>query len=180
MKGWLAAIFWALAQAVVASEWDALREPGAVAIMRHALAPGTGDPAEFTLDACDTQRNLDASGRAQAQAIGAAMRAEGIVFDAIWTSQWCRCRDTAVLLELGAVRDEPLLNSFFRNRADGPVQTDTLRSLLAESDQRVLMVTHQVNITALTGVFPGSGEVIVIRVAEDGAVTVLDQILIAP
>ena len=72
-----------------------LSEPGIVAILRHAFAPGTGDPATFALNDCTTQRNLDAQGRAQARKIGAAIRAAGVTVDRVVTSQWCRCRDTA-------------------------------------------------------------------------------------
>ena len=71
-----------------------LSEPGIVAILRHAFAPGTGDPASFRLDDCTTQRNLDAQGRAQARKIGAAIRAAGVTVDRVVTSQWCRCRET--------------------------------------------------------------------------------------
>ena len=104
-----------------ANDWDALDTPGAFAIMRHALAPGTGDPARFALDDCSTQRNLDDRGRAQARRIGAAFAERGITFGAVLTSQWCRCRDTATLLALGPVKDAPAFNSFFRNRRqEGP------------------------------------------------------------
>ena len=80
-----------------------LTGPGIVAILRHAFAPGTGDPATFALDDCATQRNLDAQGREQARKIGAAIRAAGATVDRVITSQWCRCRDTARFLDLGPV-----------------------------------------------------------------------------
>ena len=96
-----------------------LSEPGIVAILRHAFAPGTGDPATFALDDCITQRNLDAQGREQARKIGAAIRAAGVNVDRVLTSQWCRCRDTARFLDLRPVEDLPALNSFFRNRGPG-------------------------------------------------------------
>ncbi|MEM6421797.1 MAG: histidine phosphatase family protein, partial [Pseudomonadota bacterium] len=94
--------------------------------MRHALAPGTGDPAAFELRDCATQRNLDARGRAQAVATGQMIRDAGIRIDAVLSSQWCRCLDTARLLDLGPVIEEPALNSFFRDRARGRPQTDDL------------------------------------------------------
>ena len=93
---------------LMANDWAALDRPGAFAIMRHALAPGTGDPAGFTLEDCSTQRNLDDRGRAQALAIGAAFRARGVQFDAVLSSQWCRCQETASLLELGEVTPAPV------------------------------------------------------------------------
>lgn len=87
----------AMALPASANDWDALDQPGAVAIMRHALAPGTGDPADFELDDCSTQRILSDAGRDQARRIGAAFRERGITFDRVLTSQWCRTTETAEL-----------------------------------------------------------------------------------
>jgi phosphohistidine phosphatase SixA len=164
------------------AQWQALERPGAVAIMRHAIAPGTGDPSDFRLGDCSTQRNLDARGRDQAHAIGAAIRAAGLQIDRVLTSQWCRSRETAELLGLGPVEEMPALNSFFRDRARRDAQTRAVRAYLAglPDDQRVILVTHQVNITALTGRGVASGEVFVLDVAPDGGVTVLDEVLIRP
>ena len=164
------------------SAWDVLQQPGAVAIMRHALAPGTGDPANFNLGDCTTQRNLDERGRQQARDIGQAFRDRGITVDRVLTSQWCRSRETAELLELAEVEDFPALNSFFRQRAQAQTQTGAVRDYLAAmpDDQRLVLVTHQVNITALTGRFPASGEIFVIDVAPGGSVSFLGEILIDP
>ncbi len=164
------------------AEWEALERPGMVAIMRHAIAPGIGDPANFRLGDCSTQRNLDERGRTQARAIGAAVRAAGIAVDRVLTSQWCRSRETAELLGLGPVEEMPALNSFFGDRSTRDAQTQALRAFLADlpEDQRVMLVTHQVNITALTGRGVSSGEVFVLDVAEDGRVEVMEEILIRP
>ncbi len=161
--------------------WAALKEPGTVAIMRHARAPGTGDPAAFTLGDCGTQRNLDAAGRRQARAIGDAFREHGIDVDKVLTSQWCRCRDTARLLDLAPAEPFPALNSFFEDRGTADAQTEAVRRFLARQPQgrKLVLVTHQVNITALTGVFPASGEVVAIEVADDGEVTVRGRVRIA-
>ncbi|WP_371060320.1 histidine phosphatase family protein [Rhodosalinus sp. 5P4] len=166
---------------VAAQDLSALKAPGAVALMRHALAPGTGDPAGFTLGDCATQRNLSEDGRAQARRIGVALREAGIVFDHVWTSQWCRCRETAELLELGTLAERPPLNSFFAGRGDPAAQTAATRALLDALPQgeRAMLVTHYVNIRALTGVAPGSGEIVVVQRGEDG-LRVADRILIAP
>jgi len=163
----------------LADAWDALRQPGSVAIMRHALAPGTGDPANMQIDDCTTQRNLDARGRAQARRIGAAFREQGIVFDRILTSQWCRCRDTAAELGLGAPQDAPPLNSFFADGSTRDAQTAATRDLIAAAEDKLLLVTHQVNISALTGRGTRSGEVLVIRQTGDD-IEVLGAILIDP
>lgn len=147
--------------------------------MRHALAPGIGDPGDFAIGDCSTQRNLDDRGRAQARAIGTALRARGFSFDRVLTSQWCRCRDTATLLNVGPVEDMPALNSFFRNCAVAHAQTAATADLLRQATGSMLLVTHQVNITSLTGVVPASGEIVVIRATEDG-IEILGQIEITP
>lgn len=159
-----------------------LQTPGVHAIMRHALAPGGGDPDNFRVDDCSTQRNLDGRGRAQAEALGARLRDLGAAFNEIRTSQWCRCRDTAELLGLGPVVEAPELNSFFENRAAGPEQTAATRAYLRSlpKDQKVLMVTHQVNVTALIGGFPSSGELFLISLDESGNVEVVGSMLIDP
>jgi phosphohistidine phosphatase SixA len=172
----------AAAPAAAASPWDALGRPGTHAIMRHALAPGTGDPPAFRIGDCATQRNLDARGRAQARAIGAAIREAGVSFDRVLTSQWCRCRETAELLDVGPVEDFPALNSFFADRSTRDAQTAAVRDFLAAlpEGERVMLVTHQVNITALTGRGVSSGEVFAIEPRAGGAARVLEEILIRP
>ena len=172
-------ILFFLPTALVANEWDALGEPGAMAIMRHALAPGTGDPGNFELGNCKTQRNLDERGRNQARAIGAAFRERGISFDTVLTSQWCRTRESAELLELAPVVDASALNSFFRQYERREAQTRDTLELLGQQKGRAMLVSHQVNISALTGQGTRSGEVLIIRL-EDGAVKVLGSILLDP
>lgn len=178
----MAALFLPPAQTSADARFARLSEPGIVAIMRHADAPGTGDPASFTLDNCATQRNLGERGREQAREIGAAIRAAGAVVDRVLTSQWCRCRDTAGLLGVGPVEDLPALNSFFRNPARSGRQTAALRRFLSglPPEETVILVTHQVNITALTGRWTASGEVLLLEIGRDGAISAVDGILIAP
>jgi phosphohistidine phosphatase SixA len=161
--------------------WQALRQPGAVAVMRHALAPGTGDPPGFTLGDCSTQRNLDERGRRQARRIGEAFRARGIRVDRVLTSEWCRCRETAELLELAPVEPLPALSSFFGDRVRGEAQTEATEAFLRGLPKglRVVLITHQVNVTALTGVYPSSGEMVVGVMGEDGF-DVQGRILVSP
>ena len=180
MRHFLILLLFVLPANAFANDWDALRQPGAIAIMRHAIAPGTGDPADFRLGDCSTQRNLDERGREQARAIGDAFRSRGIAFDRVLTSQWCRTRETANLLDLGPVADAPALNSFFRDRSTRDRQTEETRDLIAATPGSLMLVTHQVNISALTGRFTRSGEVLVVRLEEDGGAEVLGSILIAP
>lgn len=95
------------------------------------------------------------------------------------TSQWCRTRETAALLNLGPVVEAPALNSFFGRYERREGQTRDTRALLRDEDGRVMLVTHQVNISALTGQATRSGEVLIIRF-EDGELDVLGSILLAP
>jgi phosphohistidine phosphatase SixA len=146
--------------------WAALADGGHVALMRHAEAPGTGDPRNFRLEDCSTQRNLDETGREQARRTGQAFREHGVAVGRVLSSRWCRCLETAELLGLGEVVAFAPLDSFFGERARGPDQTEAVRDLLADADAEgpsLVMVTHQVNITALTGIFPRSGEIVVLR-----------------
>lgn len=164
----VAAMWWLSAAGALASDDDLreiLRTPGHVILMRHASAPGTGDPDGFRLDDCATQRNLSAAGRAEAAAIGAALRGLGLDQAAIFSSRWCRCLDTARGLGLGPVTALPLLDSFFANRAAAEEQNTALEAWLAATELAVpmVLVTHQVNITALTNVVPAQGEWLVVR-----------------
>ncbi len=161
-----------------AAAWQGLRSGGHVALMRHALAPGTGDPAAFTLGDCSTQRNLSDRGRGQAARIGARFRDRGIETARVFSSQWCRCLETAELLGLGPVEELPILNSFYERRENEDRQTRGLEDWLAEQDldRPVVLVTHQVNITALTGVFPTSGEMVVLRRSQDAGLVVVGTI----
>jgi phosphohistidine phosphatase SixA len=153
------------AQADEAAAWAALREGGNVILMRHATTvPGVGDPPGFRLDDCSTQRLLSEAGRDQAKAIGAALRERDVEAGRILTSAWCRCVDTAELMDLGPVEVFEPLNSFFRQGDVADKQTDSVRKLIGDwkGPGTLVLVTHQVNVTALTGIFPASGEMVVI------------------
>ncbi len=132
--------------------------------MRHALAPGIGDPNNFSIKDCRTQRNLDRTGRAQARAIGAKLAAADIKFSAIYSSYWCRCLETAHLLDLGAVTPFEGLNSFFQNHAPRDATLEKLRQKLdslSTSAPASLMVTHSVTIRAITGLSIASGGLVI-------------------
>jgi len=147
--------------------WQALRGGGVVALLRHARAPGVGDPAGFRLEDCATQRNLSAEGRDQARRIGEAFRAQGVAVARVLSSRWCRALDTA-RLAFGTVEPFPPLDSFFSEREQAPQQTQQVHQTVAEWGGRagvLALVTHQVNITALTRLNPAEGEVIVLRPA---------------
>lgn len=158
--------------------WAAFAEPGSVALLRHALAPGTGDPADFTLGDCSTQRNLEAAGREQARRIGEIVRQRGIEVDRVMTSQWCRCRETAELMDLAPIEDFAALNSFFADRSTRDAQTAEVRAFLAglPDDERAILVTHQVNITALTGSTARSGELVIVDADAGGEIAIRGRI----
>lgn len=148
------------AQADEAAAMAALARGEAVLMLRHALAPGVGDPDNFRLGDCATQRNLNDTGRAQARAWGPYLAGHGIDHARVFTSQWCRCRDTAEGMAIGEVTEMPSLNSFFQGRGDREEQTRTTISNVnaLPSGAPVVLVSHQVNITALTGAYASANE----------------------
>lgn len=185
LSGWKAAltVFVAVIGMVTAAEaqdWTEMaKKQGVHLLMRHAVAPGTGDPDDFEIGDCSTQRNLSDDGKRQARRTGKTLRDAGVPIDVVLTSQWCRTRDTAELLDVAPVEDAFFLNSFFRNRSSRGRQTqaaiDELKSLTA-SGQKAMLVTHQVNVTALTDIFPSSGELILISLNANDEVVVEGRI----
>ncbi len=143
-------------------------------VLRHARAPGTGDPPNFRLGDCSTQRNLSSEGREQAARIGARLRAAGLASTTVYSSQWCRCLETARNLAVGPVVELPALNSFFEASDRERGQTEALRAWIVSADlsRPVVLVTHQVNITALTGIVPAEGEILILR-REPGRLSVV-------
>ncbi len=143
--------------------WALLKSGGQVVIMRHAATDSTaGDRDTMRLEDCSTQRNLSPSGRDEARRIGSAFRARGITVDDVRSSVWCRCLDTATLA-FGMANPWLPLNSLFRNRDREPGQTGAVRELVIHHrGGTLILVTHQVNITALTGLYPAEGEMIVL------------------
>jgi len=136
---------------------------GGVLLIRHASTEaGIGDPAGFTLGQCSTQRNLSATGQAEARTIGAWFSRHGLQVQAVRSSQWCRCQDTA-RLAFGRYEDWPALNSTFAGQGDPVGQLRALRQRLQQLRTRApagleVWVTHQVIMSALTEAYPGLGE----------------------
>jgi broad specificity phosphatase PhoE len=157
---------------------SALVKPGHFAIMRHALAPGYSDPANFRIDDCATQRNLSEAGRRQSRRTGDMFRAAGISEAKVYSSRWCRCLETARLLGFGDGTPLESLNSFFEEREKGPAQIARLRADIAEMDlsQPVILVTHQVVVSGLAGRSTSSGEIIVMRRTQAGKVELVGAI----
>lgn len=157
----------ALARQDSAVFWRLAREGGNVFLMRHASTePGTGDPPNFTLGNCATQRNLSERGRREAKQAGQRFASEKVQLARVSTSAWCRCVDTAQLA-FGDAKPEvwPALNSFFQGQGDGDAQgREVLQAAAAlRAPDNWMLVTHQVNITQLTGVYPGMGEILLTR-----------------
>ena len=157
----------ALAQDVAAL----LREGGCVLMLRHAQTEaGTGDPSNFNIDQCSTQRNLSPDGRAQAAAINRWFSSRSLVPSRVLSSVWCRCQDTA-RLAFGRFDVLPELGSTFGGRADATAQTLALQARLRAVAPGTfeVWVTHQVNVTALTGEVPSMGEAFVVSTSTTGS-----------
>jgi len=145
--------------------WTALRSGGHVIFIRHAVTdPGIGDPTDFKLGDCSTQRNLSTQGRADAERIGAAFRHYQIPVAGVWASRWCRSLETAQLA-FGNAQPAPMLDSTFTE--DQAAKQNKIREVLSfvgsavMDNQNLVFVTHQVNIQELTGVYLSSGEMLV-------------------
>jgi phosphohistidine phosphatase SixA len=153
-----------LGSGALASSPDAsmasLARAGGVILIRHATTEaGLGDPPNFTLGQCSTQRNLSEAGREESRAIGAWFRKHQLKVQAVLSSQWCRCQDTA-RLAFGAYQDWPALNSTFAGQGQHEQQIQMLRERLRALPANTLevWVTHQVIMTGLTGDYPAMGE----------------------
>jgi len=152
---------------------DKLQSSDHVLLMRHTLAPGLGDPANYTLDDCKTQRNLSEEGRKQAVAVGNWLKKQGVSTADVHSSAWCRCKDTAELLNLGRVTIEPALASFFDDMAQAKMSNQKLEQFIAaqlktKGKQALILVTHHVNIYAFMGENIDSGDLVLAKVDVKG------------
>lgn len=161
--------------------WSQLRraETHYYLLMRHAIAPGTGDPPNFQLDDCSTQRNLSKAGITQAIRTGNTFKEQRVAVKQVLSSQWCRCLDTAMSMDLGPVEPFPALNSFFTDRAKEPERTEALREFMVTRQDEpgvTVLVTHFVNIVAISGDGVASGEIVVIQVNDQNEPEVVAKI----
>jgi phosphohistidine phosphatase SixA len=167
-------VFAFMAASAMASELaDKLKLPNYALLMRHALAPGTGDPTGYTLKDCNTQRNLDAQGKQQAVRTGQWLQRQGIQQAMVLTSPWCRCKDTANLLGYGQPEVEPAIGSFFEASQQAADYTQRLQKRLAQlgptkGDKALILVTHHVNILDYMGSHVGSGEMVLVQFDAQG------------
>ena len=160
-------------QACASELSELLKKPDHVLLMRHAIAPGIGDPAGYKLQDCKTQRNLDATGRAQAQKTGQWLKDQGVGNALVFSSAWCRCKETAENLAFGTPALEASLNSFFDDMRQGPQSNANLQKFIAnqlkaKGDKALVLVTHQVNMTEFTGATVGSGDMVLVKVNAAG------------
>ena len=162
-----------IAQEAIASLANDLQDGQHVLLMRHADAPGFGDPAGYVIGQCSTQRNLGDYGKRQAKAIGTWLTNQGIQKSEVFSSPWCRCLDTANLLNKGSVKTEASLGSFFDNMSLEKRQTKALEmfiknELAKQSKVPLILVTHHVNIQAFTGKVVGVGDMVLVKVGKNG------------
>lgn len=162
-------------------DWQALGdERGVVVLMRHAIAPGGGDPPEFRLGDCRTQRNLSGEGRAQSRLIGQQIRASGVEIAQVLSSPWCRSNETARLLGVGDVTTRGYLGSTFTAPRSVAAVREARTKRLIESHRGeegiVIIVGHYANIMDLTGLATGSGEGIAVRMNRDGELDVIGRL----
>ena len=160
--------------------WDKLQgttPKGYVLLMRHSHAPGVGDPDNFKLNDCSTQRNLSDVGRQDAQDVGEWLQRREIKIFRVETSRWCRAKETAQLLGLGKVRLNKNLDSLFEEAdALNHPQTAAIRKQIQNHRNKsglLVLVGHYVNIAALTGVGVASGEGILVKANAQGEFKVL-------
>jgi phosphohistidine phosphatase SixA len=158
---------------------DRLKSGGHILMIRHAMAPGSGDPPNFKIGNCSTQRNLDESGRTQARSIGKWLRSSGIKSARIYSSQWCRCLETARLIDLGPVKELVALNSFYEKIEDREPNLEALNQFISQQSvdgELIVLVTHFVTISAIAGTGVSSGEGVLLELQEDMPYTVVGRI----
>ena len=155
-----------------------LKEGGYVLLLRHAATePGHGDPPNFFIGDCKTQRNLSEAGREEARRIGRMLKWRAIKVSEVRSSQWCRTLDTAQLAFGFPPIPWEMLNSLHLDpdRADERTHAVTELIKTVRPPQNLALVTHNFNIRALTGISPSTAELIVVRM-EGGKVKVIGRI----
>ena len=141
-----------------------LKEGGKVIFIRHAIAPGGGDPVDFDILRCETQRNLSKEGIAQSKNIGKFFSENNIQIDKVLSSEWCRCKQTAKYA-FNKYETRSFLNSFFSAKfaSNKNKQINDLKKYINEwsGDNNLVLVTHYVTIQEVLNIAPSSGEIII-------------------
>ncbi len=161
----MTALVWAPFVSADDALWALLKGGGQVVLIRHALTtPGVGDPEGMKIDTCSTQRNLSDEGRAHARQLGDAFRQRGIVVGRLLSSPWCRSIETAKLAFDRTPDVTPALGNLFGRSGDADRQLADLRPLAGQkpANGNTVMVSHGSTIVALTGISPGTSEMVVL------------------
>ena len=160
--------------------WDKLQgtnPKGYVLLLRHTLAPGVGDPENFKLNDCSTQRNLSQLGRDDAKAVGDWLKRRDIKISRVESSRWCRAKETAQLLGIGKVRLNSNLDSLFDSQDPAKaIQTVRVKKQIVDWRNKsglLVLVGHFINIGAVAGVGVGSGEGVLVKADSKGRITVV-------
>jgi len=163
--------------------WNRLHAGGHVLLIRHATTdPGVGDPPGFRLGDCATQRNLSASGREEARQLGIVLKQRRIPVTAVLSSRWCRCLETARLAFGSNVKPWPALDNTYETPERRAAQMAEIRKSLMKPPVcgNLVLVTHGVNIHALTGISPAQGEIVIARSDGKQPLAVVGQLRPAP
>jgi len=179
----LIAIFLCAPRAAVSDEqvWAQLRSGGLVVFIRHALTdPGVGDPTGFRIEDCKTQRNLNATGRAEAERLGETLRRHAVPVTQVLSSEWCRCKDTAQIA-FGRYETWPALNNLFGRQENAASQR---RAMLERAAQfrgagNLILISHGITIAEVVGISPGTAEMVVMRPAGAGKLDFVGRIPLA-
>jgi phosphohistidine phosphatase SixA len=158
---------------------DRLKAGGHILMIRHALAPGNGDPPNFKIGDCATQRNLDDTGRDQARSIGEWLRNNGVTSARVYSSQWCRCIETARLLNLGPVQELAALNSYYERVQDREPNLRALNDFISQQPikgELIILVTHFVTIADIAGTSVSSGGGALLALHADAPYTVVGRL----
>ena len=141
-----------------------LKQGGKLIFIRHAYAPGGGDPINFDINKCSTQRNLSDSGRKQATEIGSFFKKNNIQVNKVYSSEWCRCKETA-LFAFNEFETKNFLNSFFSSKfaKNKDTQIEKLKEFINNWDGKnnIIFVTHYVVISEILNYAPSSGEIVI-------------------
>mgnify|MGYP001189470630 FL=1 len=141
-----------------------LKDGGKLIFIRHAYAPGSGDPNNFNLNDCSTQRNLNNQGREQAKYIGKFFIENKIKIDKVLSSEWCRCKETAKIAFKNFSTNN-FLNSFYSSKyaKNKDKQVKELNDYINKfkSDKNLILITHYVLISEILNYGPSSGEIVV-------------------
>ena len=141
-----------------------LKKGGKLIFIRHAYAPGGGDPENFDIKNCDTQRNLSKEGRDQAKKIGNFFKENDVTILKVFSSEWCRCKETAELAFTN-FETKNFLNSFFSEKfaKNRNKQMLDLKKYVKKfkGNENLIFVTHYVVISEALDYASSSGEIVI-------------------